>query len=171
MPIENKAGKIFASVGSRFTMDRLLHYLESILQRHPGLKATVQVGDSLFKSETLEITQWTSADEFQDQVQDCDILVSHAGMGNVLLAAKYKKPIVIVPRLFVLNEHVNDHQVGTAEALSDKNFVFIANNERELEEAIFDALACANNLSEEWASCSESAEPLIEVIKQFIDDA
>jgi len=75
------------------------------------------------------------------------------------------------PRLFVLNEHVNDHQVGTAEALSDKNFVFIANNERELEEAIFDALACANNLSEEWASCSESAEPLIEVIKQFIDDA
>lgn len=171
MSMKIRKGKIFASVGSRFTMDRLLHYLESILKKHSGLEASVQIGDSQFKSEQLETTQWTNANEFQDQVKGSDILVSHAGMGNVLLAAKYKKPIVIVPRLFALNEHVNDHQVGTAEALSDKKFVFIANNEDELEKAIFEALACANNLAQEWASCTESTEPLIEAIKQFVDNA
>ena len=164
-----KNRRIFASVGSRFTMDRLLSYLDSILKKSPHLKATAQIGDSQFKSDVLEIIQWTNANEFQEQVKECDILVSHAGMGNVLLAAKYKKPIVIVPRLFALGEHVNDHQVGTAEALSDKSFVFIANNEVELERAMTDAFGCIKVLEKEWAACDESAEPLISAIKHFID--
>src|SRR5260370_24138547 len=42
------------------------------------------------------------------------LIVSHGGIGNLLLALQFRKPIGVMPRRLAFNEHRNDHQVATA---------------------------------------------------------
>lgn len=160
---------IFASVGSRFPMDRLLNSLEIAIQAQSQLSADAQVGMSSFKSNAIRTTQTISAKEFERAVDKCDIFISHAGMGNVLLAAKFNKPLIIMPRQACFSEHINDHQIDTAEALASRPSIFVANDASELEDAI---LTITNSAEIGNLSSNEpvSRVKLINSIKSFIDN-
>jgi len=90
--------KIFISVGTRFEMNRLLMSVEKVIKDNPGITAKAQTLNDSFQSKYIQTIKWADAPEFEQYVADCDIFISHAGMGNVLLAAIYKKPIIIMPR-------------------------------------------------------------------------
>jgi len=62
--------------------------------------------------------------------------ISHAGMGNILMAAELQKPIIIMPRKRIYNEHVNDHQIDSAQAFSNKEFLHVVYEASELSRAI-----------------------------------
>ncbi|MBL4672456.1 MAG: hypothetical protein JKX81_09380, partial [Arenicella sp.] len=118
---------VFVSVGSRFPMDRLLVALDHFSARHPRFKVHAQSGKSTQPLPHTSSQSWFNPKEFEQAVIDCDIFVSHAGMGNILLAAQHEKPIVIMPRQFQYGEHINDHQLATAEGLKDRPFIYVVN--------------------------------------------
>ena len=169
MPTTQKNKHIFASVGTRFPMDRLMCSLDVAIQSQSNILVTAQVGDSRFSSPRIKTNQQTSASEFETAVKNCDIFVSHAGMGHVLLAAKFNKPLIIMPRLASLKEHINDHQTGTAEALEHRPLISVVHNAKELELAILRFLdpLWSNNHSQ---INEESRIRLIESVKTFIDN-
>ena len=160
--------QLFISVGSRFAMNRLLHSVEQVLEKHSELNAKAQIGPSSFQSKRMQITQWADAPEFDYSVSNCDIFVSHAGMGNILLAAKHNTPIIIMPRRKDNGEHINDHQLSTAEAFKERPFIHIANNSAELENAILDILNSSPTLLNQNQQTSKEA--LITSLRNFIDD-
>lgn len=164
---ESEVKNIFVSVGSRFPMNRLIKSVEEVLSKHPTLSVTAQVGESNFESEKMRIIQWTDENEFEHEVRHCDIFISHAGMGNILLATQLNKPIIIMPRLASLAEHINDHQVSTAKAFMGRPLVSVANNTQELEQAISDVFKLSPTQKGSFAS--ENKKELIYAIKQFID--
>lgn len=45
-------------------------------------------------------------------------VVAHAGIGSILSARRWGKPLVVLPRRHALGEHRNDHQLATARQLS-----------------------------------------------------
>ncbi|HUQ96914.1 MAG TPA: glycosyltransferase, partial [Chitinophagaceae bacterium] len=64
------------------------------------------------------------------------LIVSHAGMGNIISALEREKPILVLPRLAQYGEHRNDHQMATAKVFEKLNYVYVAYNEQELQKKL-----------------------------------
>ena len=80
----------------------------------------------------------------------CQAIISHAGIGNISLAMKMKKPLLVVPRRKQYGEVVNDHQVDTARKFGELGHILVAYEIQELPEKInqlktfVPALRCPN---------------------------
>ncbi len=162
--------QLFVSIGTRFAMERLLDAIDEISSRNAHYRVTAQIGDSNFQSRNMVTSKWLSARDFEKSAAACDVFISHAGMGNILLAAKLKKQIVIMPRQFDLNEHTNNHQVSTALAMAHKPYVRVANDVTQLDHAIIEALASTSNINDLNHTELESRSELIHTLKNFIDN-
>ena len=57
---------------------------------------------------------------FARTVAGCRLVVAHAGMGSVITAGQFGKPIVMLPRLQEWGEHTTDHQIATANWLREQ---------------------------------------------------
>ena len=60
------------------------------------------------------------------------MIVAHAGMGSILTALEYGKPILVMPRRGDLRETRNDHQIATAKRFRELGKVAVAFDEVEL---------------------------------------
>ncbi|RBP52949.1 glycosyltransferase [Arenicella xantha] len=170
MSTSNKVKTVFASVGSRFSMDRMLSSLEQVVDRHPDIRVKAQAGNTPYTSSTIELIPNLSTDQFELAVTDCDVFVSHAGMGNILLAAQLKKPLIIMPRRVSFGEHISDHQVGTAQALTHRAGVVVADNAEELELAILAILNSSTGGPATSVQINDSRGELISSLRAFIDN-
>jgi hypothetical protein len=61
-----------------------------------------------------------------------DRLGTAGGMGSILTALQYGKPILVMPRLGRLKETRNDHQVATAQRFREMGKVAVAMDEGEI---------------------------------------
>ncbi|WEF29647.1 glycosyltransferase [Klebsiella aerogenes] len=123
---------IFCSVGTQLPFSRLLDYLyrwsEFINKQQERI--VIQSGDkvNVKRLENVSVIDFVSEEEFSKYIDECSVVISHAGMGNIIRAIELNKPIVIVPRLSSLNEHRNDHQTDSANRFSSLSNVFVAND-------------------------------------------
>lgn len=160
--------KLFVSVGSRFPFDRLIHAVDRFVGEHHQFSAIAQVGDSSEEFLNLQTYAFLLEKEFRRFAEHADIHISHAGMGNILLAAELKKPVVILPRRPEHREIVNEHQIATVTSLADKPFIFIAEYEKDLPACIF---AATNYLlSEKHGYNAHDSAALIHSIKNYLRD-
>lgn len=123
---------IFATVGTQLPFDRLIRYLDELAGAR-CLEILAQAGRSAFQPKHLKMCAELPKSEFGRVFEMADVIVSHAGVGSVLAARRYKKPIIIVPRLAALGEHRNDHQIATAKALEGTQGVYVARELAEIE--------------------------------------
>lgn len=155
-------------------MKRLLNDVEKLATKYPHLRFIAQTGPDAFESDYINTQQWMQTAQFERHVAESDVFISHAGMGNILLAAQYQKPIIIMPRLASLNEHINDHQASTAKAMQDKSFIRVVNNGQQLKAAMFDVIQnLGSGINKNTPLDIQQAEhrnDLISAIKEFIDE-
>jgi UDP-N-acetylglucosamine transferase subunit ALG13 len=77
--------------------------------------------------------------------QECRTLVGHASTGAILLARRYGKPLVLVPRVRDLGETFDDHQLQTARAADGRSrMIEVVYDIANLEPAVRRALAKAD---------------------------
>ncbi|MEO6566652.1 MAG: glycosyltransferase, partial [Casimicrobiaceae bacterium] len=67
-----------------------------------------------------------------DLMRQAELIIAHAGMGSIVSALRYQRPIVILPRRADLREHRNDHQLATAKWLATRPGVHVAWDTEEL---------------------------------------
>ena len=125
---------ILVSVGSgRFPFDRLLRAIE---QLPPGEELIVQHGSSSVRPTGAMCLDFIPFETMVDYVRDARIVISHAGVGSVLVAfANGKRPLV-VPRLSKFGEIVDDHQLEFGRRLAQADLVTLVEDLDELPEAI-----------------------------------
>lgn len=122
---------IFCSVGTQLPFPRLIDYLTLWSEKvdNHNTQIIVQSGDKRAKKNgKITSFAFVSESEFSEYMTSAAIIVSHAGMGNIIRAIELNKPIVIVPRLSDLKEHRNDHQIDSANRFCTLDNVFIAND-------------------------------------------
>ena len=122
---------IFVTVGAQMPFDRLIKVVDQWAGENSDIEIIAQIGNTEYKP--VYIKNWScllDVKKFTEYVKKCDLIVSHAGMGTIITALQYKKPIIVMPRRGDLKETRNDHQVDTARQLSDK--VNVAFNEEDL---------------------------------------
>ena len=123
---------ILVTVGTQLPFDRLIRSMDTITQ---SLDQPVfaQTGNGAFVPKHMEWQSFVEPREFENRFGAADLIVSHAGIGTVLMAMRHKKPIILYPRRATLNEHRNDHQIATVAALAGRPGIYIAQDDATLE--------------------------------------
>lgn len=122
---------ILLTVGTQLPFDRLVSIVDGLA---PGLTEPVlaQIGNGGYCPKNMEWRSYVDPVEFESYIERCTLLISHAGIGTLVMAQKHGKPMILFPRRAVLDEHRNDHQLATVRALSGRSGVRIAYDEDDL---------------------------------------
>jgi UDP-N-acetylglucosamine transferase subunit ALG13 len=128
---------IFVTVGTQLPFDRLVRAVDQwAAAGNAGAASFAQIGDGGYQPRHLEWTRYLPEAAFRAKVAAARLIVSHAGIGNLMLALECRKPIVVMPRRFALNEHRNDHQVATAQRLGQLPGVTVVEDADALGQAL-----------------------------------
>ncbi len=116
--------RIFVTVGtiSPYTFDRLVDRVLSIVPE--GVEIRWQLGDSMRPGISGAVSMLDSSD-FADSLAWADVVVTHAGVGNILGAMSAGASTVVVPRRAAFDEHVDDHQLQIAEEMSSRGLAIM----------------------------------------------
>jgi len=129
---------IYVTVGTMF-MDfpRLIRAMDAIAL-DTGEHVIVQYGMGTTIPEHCESFAFRPREEVLRIQREARLVVSHAGIGCVLDAIELQRPLLAVPRLKSLGEHMDGHQVQIAEAVQRRGWGRMIMDTNEL------AAACAS---------------------------
>jgi UDP-N-acetylglucosamine transferase subunit ALG13 len=107
----------------------------------PGDELVVQHGHSAAPAGVREAVPFLGFAEMLERVEAADVVVTHAGVGSILLARRAGHTPVVVPRQHRHGEHVDDHQVELTAALAEGGKVVAVWDTAELAAAVAGAPA------------------------------
>lgn len=112
---------IFVTVGTNEApFDRLVGATELLAAEDA---VVVQRGSSSLRPTGVTCSDFLPFDELVGQVRRARVVVTHAGVGSVMVALTNGKRPVVVPRLRRFGEAVDDHQVFLARRLEREGLV------------------------------------------------
>lgn len=159
--------KIFVAVGTLFPFDRLIVTIDEWTVNQNNIKVIAQIGNSSYVPKQMEFYKSLPSSKFNKAFSEADLVICHAGMGVVLKALVESKPIIILPRRLELGEHTTDHQMATARALKNMDYVNVAMDEKEL----LHYLEKPENISSKGKINEYASESLIDALRKFIESS
>jgi len=127
---------IFVTVGAQMPFDRLVRNVDAWSAASGGTEVFAQIGDTSWCPGHIEWAPLLNPCDYRQRLYEADAVVTHAGMGTILTALEFGKPVLVMPRRGDLRETRNDHQLGTAAAFAEAGLVSVAWNERQLPHAL-----------------------------------
>ena len=117
---------------------RLLEAVQSqINKKNIKDRVVVQAGcSSDFKSTDMEIFDLIPMDEFDKLIEQCDVLITHGGVGTIITGLKNNKKVIAAARLQKYGEHVNDHQLQIIENFTNAGYILSLDNFDELDKVL-----------------------------------
>ncbi|HWK03606.1 MAG TPA: glycosyltransferase [Puia sp.] len=131
---------IFVTIGIQEPFDRLIKAMDEIAPELEGIPIIAQVYSLSYKAVNLKTFEFVSQAEFEDYFSRATLIVAHAGMGTIISALVKDKPIIVMPRLTKYKEHRSDHQIATANACKELNYVHVAEDENELKTKVVEII-------------------------------
>ena len=99
-------------------------------------KVIVQAGCTKFESKDMEIFDLIPMEDFEKNISESDILITHGGVGSIVDALKRGKVVIAAARLEKYGEHVNDHQLQIIKNFSEAGYIIALNDFDKLDEAL-----------------------------------
>jgi UDP-N-acetylglucosamine transferase subunit ALG13 len=96
----------------------------------------VQYGTSKVAHGRGEWIDFMSFDELAEQARRARVVVSHAGVGSIVLARRYGHRPIIMPRRPHLGEHVDEHQMQLTRRLAQAGIVTVVEDAEQLAAAV-----------------------------------
>lgn len=121
---------IFVTVGSQqYQFDRLIRELDKLVENQIiKEKIFAQIGHSNYIPKTFDFVKFLDKEEYQRNISQCDILITHGGVGTIVSALKYGKKVMVVPRRQKYKEHIDDHQMQIAEVLLEQKLIQVVHD-------------------------------------------
>jgi exopolysaccharide biosynthesis glucuronosyltransferase PssE len=126
---------IFVTVGTNEArFDRLLEAVPSIVADE---RVVVQCGSSRIRPDGADCLEFVSFEEMVELIREARVVVTHAGVGSILVSLMNDRRPIVVPRLKRFGEAVDDHQVPLAARLESVGLVTaVADPARDLVAAV-----------------------------------
>ena len=129
---------IFVTLG---TQDKSFKRLLEAVQKQIDLgnikgKVIVQAGCTKFESKDMKIFDLVSRDEFDKYMSECDLLITHGGVGSIIGGLTHGKKVIAGARLKKYKEHTNDHQVQIIEVFSKAGYILKLDDFDKLDEVL-----------------------------------
>ena len=99
-------------------------------------RVVVQAGCTNYKSNDMEIFDLIPMDEFKKLVKECDLLISHGGVGSIIAGLDNNKVVIAAPRLKKYGEHVNDHQLEIINEFVKRKHILALNDFNQLDKIL-----------------------------------
>lgn len=102
--------------------------LRAVQESSAALDVSWQTGNTPVHDEVLlgEVRAWWPGDELAARAHAVDVVVTHAGVGSILMALRTGSCPVVIPRMKRYNEHIDDHQWELARLLETRGVVIVA---------------------------------------------
>ena len=102
----------------------------------------IQRGYSTYLPKNVKSFDFIPFGQIKEFFREAKIVISHAGIGTIILCQKFGTPLIIVPRRKEYGEHLNNHQLEIVEALKNRNHkgIYPLEGEEYLEEKIIEIL-------------------------------
>lgn len=157
---------IFVTLGTQDKLfTRLLENIDKcIYNGEIKERVIVQAGITKFKSDKMEMFDLLDKDEFDRYIKECDLLITHGGVGSILTGLKNNKKVIVSPRLAKYNEHINDHQVQITNKFAEAGYILAYNDGDNLGEII------EKSKSFKPKKYKSNTDNMIKIIKDYIDN-
>ena len=103
-------------------------------------------------------------DEFDKYIKECDLLITHGGVGSILTGLKNNKTVIASPRLAKYNEHMNNHQCEIINKFSESGYILAYNDGDDLGKILKEAKKFKPK------KYQSNTDNMIKIIKEFIDN-
>ena len=144
---------------------RLLEKIQELIDKKViKEKVIVQAGRTIFESKDMEIFSLVPQDKLKELMEEADLVITHGGVGSIVMALKMEKKTIAVPRLSEFGEHVNDHQIQIVDSFNKQGFLIGVTELNNLEEAIEKAKKF------EPKKFVSQTENMINLIEDFIEN-
>ena len=127
-------------------------------------KVIVQAGQTDYKSDLVEIKSYIPKEEQDKLYKECDLLITHGGVGSITGGLKVNKKVIAVARLVSLNEHINDHQLEIINNFAEQCYILAADDEKSFLDAL-------KQIDEFEPKAYKSNTPnMVKLLKEYIDN-
>ncbi len=99
-------------------------------------KVVVQAGCTKYETDDMEMFDLIPIEDFDKLMSECDLLITHGGVGSIITGLKYNKKVIAVPRLAKYGEHINDHQKQIIDKFNDAGNIIGVEDLNELDQAL-----------------------------------
>ena len=111
---------IFVTLGTHHDpFPRLVGALDAL----PAGELVVQHGHSPRPEHAAETVDFLPFADMIERIRAADVVITHAGVGSILLCLRHGRTPLVVPRRQQFGEHVDDHQVELTRALAERGRV------------------------------------------------
>lgn len=157
---------IFVTLGTQdkeFT--RLLDAIEKEIKKgNIKQKVVVQAGYTKYTSDNMEILKLIPMEEFDKYIKECDLLITHSGVGSIMTGLKNNKKIIAAARLKKYNEHTNDHQIQIGKEFEKQGYIMYLDDFDDLGKVLKDI---KNFKPKKFKSNNDN---FIKLIEDYIDN-
>jgi UDP-N-acetylglucosamine transferase subunit ALG13 len=125
---------ILITVGTqRFQFNRLLRSVDQLVEEGVLTDSVIaQIGYSDYKPRHYTYSDFYKLDDINKLTKECDVCITHGGIGSILNALNCGKKVIVMPRKKILGEHVDDHQSEISAAFQEKGYIQVAENVDQL---------------------------------------
>jgi UDP-N-acetylglucosamine transferase subunit ALG13 len=116
-----------------YQFDRLLRVVDKLPEPHTVLAQTGVSGECPQLAHTAEFLTF---EELATAMKRARTVITHAGIGSILLANACGKRPIVVPRLHALGEQIDDHQVEFAQRLAQAGLVTLVDDPERLPDLV-----------------------------------
>ncbi|MBE2320242.1 hypothetical protein DVA67_030020 [Solirubrobacter sp. CPCC 204708] len=118
---------------SQFPFDRLLRAVETLSGDE---RVVAQYGCSAVQPRNAECVDFVPMARLAELVREARVVITHAGVGSILLCLSNGRRPVVVPRFKRFDETVDDHQVESSRRFAGAGLVTLVEDPSRLAEAI-----------------------------------
>jgi UDP-N-acetylglucosamine transferase subunit ALG13 len=156
---------IFLAVGTQYPFDRLIRYVDEWLMEQPIIEpAFAQIGEGEYTPKIMDWERFIDTDAYEDKVKTADLIIAHAGMGNIITAIENQTPIIVMNRQYKHGEHRNDHQLDGLSWMDKLEGVYTAPD----KETLYQLLDTKSTLSSGSSQIPPQRQTLIKHISTLI---
>jgi len=113
---------IYVTVGTMYLdFPRLIHKVDALAENTEE-KVLMQIGLGKTFPKHCEYFDFKPREDVLAIQKEARVIVCHAGIGSVMDALTAARPLIVVPRLRKLKEHLNDHQMDLAQAIERRGW-------------------------------------------------
>lgn len=136
---------IFVTVGTGNTygFERLIRKMDEIA-REIDEEIIAQIGCTSYIPTNITYYRFIEKNDSENLFRNSRVIVCHSGIGSILTAIKFNKPVIIVPRRKKYNEHFDDHQIEIASELEKNSQLKVVHNVEDLLNALNDSHSRTN---------------------------
>ena len=112
----------------------------------------------------MEILKLIPMEEFDKYIKECDLLITHSGVGSIMTGLKNNKKIIAAARLKKYNEHTNDHQIQIGKEFEKQGYIMYLDDFDDLGKVLKDI---KNFKPKKFKSNNDN---FIKLIEDYIDN-